>query len=69
MKSTLSKREHFAGLAMQNIQNVLLRKSGHEIVSGLKEELKIDKTTELIARLAVIQADALLEALKSEPGI
>lgn len=35
----MTKREYFAGLAMQNLQNVLLRRSGHAIL----EKLRIEK--------------------------
>lgn len=66
MKENLTKREYFAGLAMQNLQNVLLRKSGIEMLETLKKEFKVDCGPELIALLAVVQADHLINALNCE---
>lgn len=59
----LTKREYFAGLAMQNLQNVLLRKSNLNIMEQLKQDLGLDDGPKVIAACAVKQADALLEEL------
>lgn len=59
----LTKREYFAGLAMQNLQNVLLRKSGEVALERLKVVLGKDGPA-TIATCAVQQADALIAALR-----
>lgn len=59
----LTKREYFAGLAMQNLQNVLLRKSGQEMLQAFMAQLGCNLGSAVIAKLAVIQADALIAEL------
>lgn len=64
---SLSIREYFAGLAMQNIQNVLLRKSGEDLLNEAAQKVCISGNKEkVIARLAVLQADALIKELNGE---
>lgn len=59
----LTVREYFAGLAMQNLQNVLLRKSGENLMADFKRALPGMSSYEVISWCAVQQADALIEAL------
>lgn len=65
----ITKREWFAGLAMQNLQNVLLRKSGEDQLRALLAAHKdrAGSPEELIAMLAVVQADCLIEQLGKLP--
>lgn len=63
-RDRLTKRERFAGLAMQNLQNVLLRKSGEKLMEMYMTEYSDASKVEVIAELAVIQADALLAVLE-----
>lgn len=61
----LTKREYFAALAMQNLQNVLLRESGRKIID-MRRNSRGDlglHAFDLIALEAVDQADALIKAL------
>ncbi len=62
----LTIREYFAGLAMQNLQNVLIRKSGQALVIKLAEVHNSDSLTEIIAIEAVRQADELIKQLNKE---
>jgi hypothetical protein len=62
----LTKREYFAGLAMQNLQNVLLRKSGNALALEMQEAYRCNGPMELIAILACKQADYLIEKLNEE---
>lgn len=59
----LTKREYFAALAMQNLQNVLLRKSGSELLEQHRNRHPELSITETIALLAVKQADSLIKVL------
>lgn len=59
----LTVREYFAGLAMQNLQNVLLRKSGEVQLKAQMDLHGVFRAERVIAQLAVEQADALIEAL------
>lgn len=59
----LSKREFFAGLAMMNLQNVFLRKSGRDLMVELMKYHQTESAREALALEAVAHADALLEAL------
>jgi len=67
--SGLTKREHFAAMAMLNLQNVFLRKSNAGALADLVNHMTeargyaVDPET-VIASMAVIQADALIEELK-----
>jgi len=61
----LSKREWLAGLAMQNLQNVFLRKSGEQLLKNLCLAHGCD-TRSVIAKEAVLFADALLLELSKE---
>lgn len=63
----LTKREHFAGLAMQGLQNVLLRKSNQERLAEAKRLTGILDGPPLIAFLACQQADALIAELAKCP--
>lgn len=65
----ISKREYFAGLAMQNLQNVLWRKSGHVLFETMKELLDERSAPRVIARLAIEQADILIEELGRDPTV
>jgi hypothetical protein len=65
----LSKRELFAAMAMQNLQNVLLRKSGETQLSELltiqeQATAKPACASDVIAKMACIQADALIAELE-----
>lgn len=62
----LSKREYFAGLAMQNLQNVLLRKSGQEKLNKCLRANDTMDVYEVIAMEAVAFADALLKELEED---
>lgn len=62
----LSKREWMAGLAMQNLQNVLLRKSGHDLLARMCETQGTKESEMAIAFAAVKQAAALLAALEEK---
>lgn len=62
----LTKREYFAGLAMQNLQNVLLRESGEQLLGGLLAKHGVSRVATAIALEAVAQADALIEVLTRE---
>jgi hypothetical protein len=71
MNQELTKREYFAALAMQNLQNVLWRKSGTDLLTTLKKLYEnvhpgyTPYTIEMvIAWAAAEQADALLNELK-----
>lgn len=63
LKGGLTKREYFAAMAMQNLQNVLLRKSGEKALEDLKNKLNLPSGPDVIAQCAVRQADALIKAL------
>lgn len=62
-ESPLTKREYFAAMAMLNIQNVMLRKSGLNQLIGLKSRHQTKSVHEAIALEAVEQANFLIEAL------
>lgn len=61
----LTKREYFAGLAMQNLQNVLMRASGAKALETLKKVSGKEFPEEVIAMLAVVQADCLIDELNA----
>lgn len=62
--SGLTKREFFAGLAMLNLQNVLLRDRAQGRLEAWMRTFECEDDPETaIAKLAVRQADALLEEL------
>lgn len=48
---------------MMNLQNVFLRKSGHDLLEHLKHAHSVEKAEELISKMAVEQADALIKEL------
>ena len=60
----LTKREYFAGLAMQNLQNVLLRRSSDN--RPALDKVSSLEMTQAIAAYAVGQADALLAELEKK---
>jgi len=62
----LTKREYFAGLAMQGMQAAMFEKANHDLLSQLTEKTGEIEIERLIARLAVYQADCLLERLAKE---
>ena len=62
----LTKLEYFSGLAMQNIQNVLLRKSGQPQLLEAMKKYNIETAHEVIAREAVEFAKALIKELEKE---
>ena len=64
--SYLTKREYFAGLAMQNLQNVLLRKSGAPSLAQYGSILETVDEWQTISRLAVMHADALIMELNHD---
>lgn len=61
----ISKREYFAALAMQNLQNVLMRKSNRDLLENYKLQAGTTSPMLTIARCAVAQADALIDALNN----
>lgn len=63
----LNKREHIAALAMQSLQNVLIPNSGQSLVNKLAEHHKSDCLHEIIAKEAVLQANALIKELNKVP--
>lgn len=62
----LTKREYFAGLAMMNLQNVLMRKSNAALMEVYRDAFEEKDDPAIIAELAVEQADALIAALEAE---
>ncbi len=62
----LTKRELFAAMAMMNLQNVLWRKSHADLTRAWVTEFKTETYENLIAKLAVEQADALIAELEKE---
>lgn len=59
----LTKREYFAAMAMQGI---CANPSSTAILTALKAADMIDREVSLVAEMAVIGADALIEALNKE---
>jgi hypothetical protein len=55
-------KEYLSGLAMQNLQNVLLRKSADGKMPH--DKISSKEVTECIAAYAVAQADALIRELE-----
>lgn len=62
----LSKREWLAGLAMQNVQNVFLRRSNKETLQGAMQYHGTNSVHKTIAKEALMFADALLAELAKE---
>lgn len=62
-KTGLTKRELFAAMAMMNLQNVLLRKSGEQLLKEMSDYYQSECSDHVIACAAVEQADALIKAL------
>lgn len=62
--SGLTKREYFSALAMQNLQSVLLKETSVEILTAWGQSMGGRRPSiQIIARLAVDQADALIKEL------
>ena len=61
----LTKREAMATAAMQNLIHLLGATDRKEYLDNLMKTFKVAKPSIAIAKLSVLQADALLEALES----